>query len=66
MDHAGFRKLVSDKYKTDASFALAMGWTPQKVTKMMYGRYVPKITEAAKMSEVLSTPIATLASFFKP
>lgn len=58
------RDLIRTKFHTDAAFALAMGWMPQKVTKLIQGVYIPKIGEAAKMSRVLSIPLDELVSFF--
>lgn len=64
MENMTVRELIRSKFKTDAAFGLAMGWTPQKVTKLTKGVYVPKIGEAAKMSQVLSVPLDELVSFF--
>ena len=55
---------IKNKFKTDAAFGLAMGWVPQKVSKMTSGAYIPKIGEAAKMSRVLGISLDELASFF--
>ncbi len=55
---------IREKFKTDAAFGLALGWTPQKVSKLTNGDYVPKVGEAAKMSRVLEIPLDKLASFF--
>ena len=55
---------IRAKFKTDAAFSLAMGWTTQKVSKMTNGVYVPKVGEAAKMSRVLDITLDELASFF--
>ena len=57
-------KLIRAKFKTDAAFALAMGWVPQKVCKLTKGLYIPKVGEAAKMSQVLDVSLDELASFF--
>ena len=64
METMTIRELIRSKFKTDAAFALAMGWMPQKVTKLIQGIYVPKIGEAAKMSRVLSISLDDLVSFF--
>lgn len=55
---------IRRKFKTDAAFGLAMGWVPQKVTKLISGSYIPKIGEAAKMGRVLEVSLDELASFF--
>lgn len=58
------RNLARAKFNTDAAFALAMGWVPQKVLKMFKGNYIPKFDEAVKMSHVLEVSLDELASFF--
>lgn len=58
--------MISTKFKTDAAFGIAMGWVPQKVSKLKSGKYIPKIGEAAKMSRVLDVSLETVASFFAP
>ena len=55
---------IRNKFKTDSAFGLAMGWVPQKVSKLTSGAYIPKIGEAAKMSQVLGISLDELASFF--
>ena len=55
---------IREKFKTDAAFGFAMGWVPQKVSKMTKGNYVPKFDEAARMSRVLDVSLDELASFF--
>lgn len=58
------RNLIREKFNTDAAFGIAMGWVPQKVTRMINGEYIPKIGEAARMSRVLEISLDELASFF--
>ena len=55
---------IREKFRTDAAFGLAMGWVPQKVSKMTRGNYIPKLSEAATMSRVLGVSLEELASFF--
>lgn len=55
---------IRTKFKTDTAFGLAMGWTPQKVSKLTKGEYIPKLGEAADMSRVLEVSLDELASFF--
>ena len=55
---------IRSKFKTDAAFSLAMGWTTQKVSRLTNGVYVPKVGEAVKMSRVLDITLDELASFF--
>ena len=54
---------IRAKFKSDAAFGLAIGWTPQKVSKLTNGDYIPKIGEAADISRVLGVSLDELASF---
>jgi hypothetical protein len=56
--------LIGKKFKTDSAFGLAIGWVPQKVNRLKNGEYIPKISEAAKISRVLDISLDELASFF--
>ena len=55
---------IRNKFKTDSAVGLAMGWVPQKVSKLTSGAYIPKIGEAARMSQILGISLDELASFF--
>ena len=64
MTREGLCRRIRNKFKTDTAFAIAMGWTPQKVSKLKNGDYVPKLSEAVPMSRVLDITLDELASFF--
>lgn len=56
--------LIKRKFKTFAAFGLAIGWVPQRVTKLIRGAYIPKIGEAVDISRALDISLDELASFF--
>lgn len=64
MENTKLRKAVRKKFNTDAEFSLAIGWVPQKVHKMLTGIYIPKLSEAGKISRALGITLDELASFF--
>ena len=64
MANENLSKQIRSKFKTDAAFGLAIGWTPQKVSKLINGAYTPKVGEAAMISRVLEVSLEELASFF--
>lgn len=55
---------IRDKFKNDAAFSIAIGWTTQKVSRMKNGEYIPKVNEAAKISRALDISVDELATFF--
>ena len=61
---SNLNEIISAKFKTDAAFGMALGWTPQKVSKLKSGRYIPKFSDAVKISRVLEIPLEELANFF--
>ncbi len=56
--------LIHRKFNTDAAFSIAIGWTTQKVCKLKKGEYIPKVSEAVKISHALGISIDELAYFF--
>lgn len=56
--------LIRQKFKTDTAFGLAIGWVPQKVNRFKNGEYIPKLSEAVRISRVADIPLDELASFF--
>lgn len=59
-----FQSLVISKFKTASAFGLAIHWVPSKVSRLFNGRYIPKLTEAALMCQVLGLTLDELAYFF--
>lgn len=55
---------IRSKFNTDAAFSIAIGWTTQKVSRLKNGDYIPKVSEAVKISRALEISLDELASFF--
>lgn len=55
---------IREKFKTDAAFGMSIGFTPQKVHKLLHGDYIPKIGEAVIISQALEKSIDEVANFF--
>ena len=64
MGYALLRELVREKYNSDAAFGLKIGWVPQKVHKFLFGKYIPKLSEATRICRALDITLDYLASFF--
>lgn len=56
---------INEKFKSQAAFGLNIGWIPQKVYRMLYEGYEPRITEAEKISRALDIPLEELPAFFR-
>lgn len=56
---------INEKFKSQAAFGLNIGWVPQKVYRMLYEGYEPRITEAEKISRALDISLEELAAFFR-
>lgn len=64
MENSAFRDAIKSKYPSEASFAIDIGWTPQKLSKTICGKYIPKISEAVKISKRLQISLSEFANFF--
>ncbi len=64
MENVQLRGCIREKFKTDAAFGIEIGWTTQKVSKMLNCAYIPKIGEAVSISRALGISLDELASFF--
>lgn len=64
MKNIKLRNAIREVYRTDSEFGMSIGWVPQRVSKMINGHYIPKITEAVKISDALHMPIDEFANFF--
>ena len=64
MENERLFEAIRSKYRTEAAFALAMGWVPQKLHKRKTGHYTPKFNEGVRMAWLLGTSVDDFASFF--
>lgn len=54
------------EYNTQASFAKAIGWNENKVSKIIQGRYKPDTDEVAKIADVLHLDECRYCAIFLP
>lgn len=54
MNIGRLRGIIAEKYRTQSAFALAMGWTNNKMSKMMTGKYKPDVDEVGKITKLLA------------
>lgn len=54
MNKAELRYEIIRKFNTQAEFAKELGWTENKMSKMMQGKYIPDLNEVINIAEKLS------------
>ena len=59
-------RIINAKYRSEAEFARAMGWSRQKVNKITNGKQLPDISELNKMAEMLDVGAPVLLRVFLP
>lgn len=60
----GLKDLIKEKYGSEAAFGMQIGFIPQKVSRMLKGEYVPKLSDAQKIAEALDITLDEVANFF--
>lgn len=55
------RTKIEEKFNSDAAFGIAIGFTPQKVSAMLAGKYSVKLSDAIKICNALEIDLNTLA-----
>ena len=60
------RAEIITQYGTQAAFAKAIGWHPNKVSAIITGKRIPNVDEAAKISENLQLASETVCDIFLP
>lgn len=56
--------LIHGKFRTDSEFARYIGWTRQKLYKIVNGQKDPTLEEAIVIARGLSVPLETIAQIF--
>lgn len=60
----GLLGLIYGQFKSQRSFAERIGWTPQKLNKILNGNQEPTIPDVQEISEGLGVPFMLVAKFF--
>ena len=64
MENTMLHNQIRKVFDTDAAFGLAIGWVPQKVNKLIYGKYTPKLVESVPIARALGVSLDEFSSFF--
>lgn len=64
MENEKLHQKIREVFDSDAAFGLAIGWVPQKVNKLIYGKYTPKLGDSITISNALGISLDEFASFF--
>lgn len=59
-------RIIHGKYRSEAEFAHAMGWSRQKMSKITTGKQLPDISELNKMAEMLDVGAPVLLKVLLP
>ena len=66
MDRNRLHGEIVTRYKTQSSFAQAIGWHQNKVSKMLRGTYKPDTDEVALIADVLQLDERRYCDIFLP
>lgn len=53
MNIRALRGAVAERFKTQSAFAKALGWSDNKVSRLMTGKHSPDMEEISKITRVL-------------
>lgn len=56
--------LIHGKYRSDSDCARAMGWSRQRLYKIVYGLKSPSLDEAIMIAKALDVPLEKIADIF--
>jgi transcriptional regulator with XRE-family HTH domain len=56
--------LIHGQFKSESAFAEHIGWTRQRLNKMIIGKTVPTIDDVQTIAEGLSVPFMMIANLF--
>lgn len=56
--------LIHSKYKNESAFALALGWTKQRLNKITNGKTQPSLEDAIEIADGLGVNVSTIADIF--
>lgn len=59
------KELIKERYKSEALFGVAIGFTPQKVCAMLAGRYAVKLSDAVIIADALDISIYELVKMLE-
>lgn len=66
MNIARLRGEIVAQYKSQKAFAEQLGWHPNKVSKLMTGKYKPDTDEVASITKVLGLSEGQFCDIFLP
>lgn len=62
----GLRGLIYGKYKSQTAFATHIGWSKQKLSKIINGAQEPTVRDIGDMAAALDKPLGEIAEIFLP
>lgn len=58
--------LIHAKFRSESDFARAIGWTKQRVNKIVNGKMQPSLGDAIAMAQTLEVSLSKIAEIFLP
>lgn len=58
--------LIHAKFRSESDFARAIGWTKQRVNKIVNGKMQPSLGDAIAMAQTLEVSLSKIAKIFLP
>jgi len=56
--------LIHNQFESQSDMAAAMGWSRQRLNKILNGKKKPDLDEVCAMARTLGVPFMTVAQFF--
>lgn len=66
MDTITLNGLIYNKYRNQSDMAEKMGWSRQRLNKIINGKKVPDLMEVDCLATALGVDLMTVAQFFLP
>ena len=58
--------MIHNRFSSQAQMADAMGWSRQRLNRILNGKKSPDLFEVLEISRALGVPFMTVAQFFLP
>jgi len=64
MQAAPLKRLIAERYKSEAQAAKALGWSRQRLNRITNGKKEPDLDEVNALAKLLKKPLGEIAAIF--